>query len=300
MSSHNLSHITLDGLDLQGYSVAGEESVIGMPQLDVCFDIGKAPDQIIPIQNILLTHGHMDHAAGIAYYLSHRNFLKMAPGVVLTPPNTIDSLNQILQAWGRLDGSRIPAQLVPMRPGDEYKVKPNLFVRAFPTKHTRESIGFCVIERRKKLKPEYHDLSGPELVQLKKKGVAIDSPLEIPIVTYLGDTSYVDFSLLDYVANSQILIAECTFFEDEHTDRADAGRHMHIDEFGPLLERMNNQYIVITHLTQRTTVGQARAMLRKRLPSEVFKKIHFLMDRKYRQSGEAKSIEPLAGNSSEV
>lgn len=300
MSSHNLSHITLDGLDLQGYSVAGEESVIGMPQLDVCFDIGKAPDQIIPIQNILLTHGHMDHAAGIAYYLSHRNFLKMTPGVVLTPPNTIDCLNQILQAWGRLDGSRIPAQLVPMRPGDEYKVKPNLFVRAFPTKHTRESIGFCAIERRKKLKPEYHDLSGPELVQLKKKGISIDCPLEIPIVTYLGDTSYVDFSQLDYVANSQILIAECTFFEDEHTGRADAGRHMHIDEFGPLLERMNNQYIVITHLTQRTTVGQARAMLRKRLPSDVFKKIHFLMDRKYRQSGDGTTPGQPAGNSSET
>ncbi len=300
MSSHNLSQITLDGLDLQGYSVAGEESVIGMPQLDVCFDIGKAPDQIIPIQNILLTHGHMDHAAGIAYYLSHRNFLKMTPGVVLTPPNTIDSLNQILQAWGRLDGSRIPAQLVPMRPGDEYKVKPNLFVRAFPTKHTRESIGFCVIERRKKLRPEYHDLSGPQLVQLKKKGVSIDSPLEIPIVTYLGDTSYVDFSQLDYVANSQILIAECTFFEDEHTDRADAGRHMHIDEFGPLLERMNNRYIVITHLTQRTSVGQARAMLRKRLPSDVFKKIYFLMDRKYRQFGDTNIPEHPTGNSSEA
>jgi ribonuclease Z len=300
MSSHNLSQITLDGLDLLGYSVAGEESVIGMPQLDVCFDIGKAPDQIIPIQNILLTHGHMDHAAGIAYYLSHRNFLKMSPGVVLTPPNTIDSLNQILQAWGRLDGSRIPAQLVPMRPSDEYKVKPNLFVRAFPTKHTRESIGFCVIERRKKLRPEYHDLSGPELVQLKKKGVSIDNPLEIPIVTYLGDTSYVDFSQLDYVANSQILIAECTFFEDEHTDRADAGRHMHIDEFGPLLERMNNRYIVITHLTQRTSVGQARAMLRKRLPSEVFKKIYFLMDRKYRQSGDTNTPEHPTGNSSEA
>lgn len=300
MSSHNLSQITLDGLDLLGYSVAGEESVIGMPQLDVCFDIGKAPDQIIPIQNILLTHGHMDHAAGIAYYLSHRNFLKMSPGVVLTPPNTIDSLNQILQAWGRLDGSRIPAQLVPMRPGDEYKVKPNLFVRAFPTKHTRESIGFCVIERRKKLRPEYHDLSGPELVQLKKKGVSIDNPLEIPIVTYLGDTSYVDFSQLDYVANSQILIAECTFFEDEHTDRADAGRHMHIDEFGPLLERMNNRYIVITHLTQRTTVGQARAMLRKRLPSDVFKKIYFLMDRKYRQFGDTNIPEHPTSNSSEA
>jgi len=105
---------------------------------------------------------------------------------------------------------------------------------------------------------------------------------------------------MDYVANSQILIAECTFFEDEHTDRADAGRHMHIDEFGPLLERMNNQYIVITHLTQRTTVGQARAMLRKRLPSDVFKKIHFLMDRKYRQSGDGTAPEQPAGKSTEA
>lgn len=283
MSSHNLSKIILDDLELLGYSVAGEESVIGMPQLDVCFDIGKAPEQFIPIQNVLLTHGHMDHAAGIAYYLSHRNFLKMTPGVVLTPPNLIDSINQIINAWGRLDGSRIPAKLVPMRPGDEYTIKPNLFVRAFPTRHTRESVGFSVIERRKRLRPEYRDLSGNELVELKKKGLTIDIPLEIPIVTYLGDTSYVDFSQLDYVANSRILIAECTFFEDEHTNRADAGRHIHIEEFVPLLERMHNEHIIITHLTQRTTVGQARAMLKKKMHPAMFKKVKILMDRRYRQ-----------------
>jgi ribonuclease Z len=89
MSSHNLSYIKIDDFEILGYSVAGEESVVGMPQLDVCFDIGKAPDQIIPINHVLLTHGHMDHSAGIAYYLSHRNFMKMSPGVVLTPPNKI-------------------------------------------------------------------------------------------------------------------------------------------------------------------------------------------------------------------
>jgi ribonuclease Z len=283
MSSHNLSQITIEELEILGYSVAAEETVVAMPQLDVCFDIGKAPDQVIPIRHVLLTHGHIDHSAGIAYYLSHRNFCGMSPGVVLTPPNTIDPIHQILQAWGRLDGNHIPAELVPIRPGDEYPIKPNLFVRAFPTKHTRESVGFCVLERRKKLRPEYHNLSGPEIVALKKKGVTVDTPLEIPIVTYLGDTQYVDFAQLDYIANSRILIAECTFFEDEHTGRADAGRHIHIDEFGPLLERMNNQYVIMTHLTQRTSVGQAKAMLRKRLPAEIFKKVIVLMDRKYRQ-----------------
>lgn len=283
MSSHNLSYIKIEDLEILGYSVAGEESVVGMPQLDVCFDIGKAPDQIIPIRHVLLTHGHMDHAAGIAYYLSHRNFCGMSPGIVLTPPNTVDLIHQILQAWNRLDGNRIPVELVPVRPGDEYSVKPNLFVRVFPTKHVRESVGFSVLERRKKLRPEYDGLSGPEIVALKRKGVTVDAALEIPLVTYLGDTQYVDYSQLDYIANSRILIAECTFFEDEHAGRADAGRHIHIDEFGPLLGRMNNQYIILTHLTQRTSISEARDMLKKKLPVDIFNKVIILMDRKNRQ-----------------
>ena len=83
MPSHNLVRMNIDNLDIIGYSVAAEETVVAMPQLDVCFDIGKAPDQVIPINNVLITHGHIDHAAGIAYYLSHRNFCQMKPGTIL-------------------------------------------------------------------------------------------------------------------------------------------------------------------------------------------------------------------------
>lgn len=279
MPSHNLARIEIDDMELLGYSVAGEETVIGLPQLDVCFDIGKAPDQLISISHVLLTHGHMDHAAGIAYYLSHRKFNGMSEGIVLAPPNTVRTIRQILDAWGKLDGSYIPATLVGVSPGDEYLLKPNLIARAFPTKHTHQAIGFSVIETRKKLKAEFHGLSGPEIVKLKKEGVQIENPIEVPIVSYLGDTSYVDFAQLEYVSKSRILIAECTFFADEHTERADAGRHMHIDEFGPLLERMENETIIITHLTHRTPIHEARKMLQQKLPAEVFNKVILLMDR---------------------
>jgi ribonuclease Z len=282
MPSHNLAKLKIDDLEILGYSVAGEETVVGMPQLDVCFDIGKAPAQVISINHVLLTHGHMDHAAGIAYYLSHRKFCGLSEGTILTPPNSIEPIRRILDAWGQLDGTRIPANLVGVQPGDEYRLKPNLIARVFPTRHTRQAVGFSIIETRKKLKPEYHNLTGPQLVELKKQGVAIDTLVEIPLVSYLGDTSYVDFSQLDYVAKSKILIAECTFFADEHTERADAGRHMHIDEFGPLLERMNNEVILITHLTQRTSIDEARKMLQHKLPADIFKKIIILMDRKNR------------------
>ena len=234
----------------------------------------------------------MDHSAGIAYHLSHRKFCGQSAGVVLAPANLIDGIQQILDAFGKLDGNRIPAKLIGVRPGDEYKLKPNLVARAFPVKHTRGAVGYALIERRKKLKPEYLGLDGRQIVELKKKGVTIDVPVEIPLVSYLGDTQYVDFSQLDYIANSKILIAECTFFEEEHTERADAGRHMHIDEFAPLLERMNNETILITHLTQRTRISEARRMLRQKLSPAVFKKVIFLMDRKYRPCPPATEAPP--------
>jgi len=280
MASHRLARFKFDDLEVIGYSVAGEETVVALPQLDVCFDIGKAPEQVIPINNVRLAHWHMDHAAGIAYYLSHRIFCGQKPGTVLAPANLISPIRDIIKAWGRLDGNRIDAELVGVKPGDEHQIKPNLFAKVFPTKHSHGSVGYTVIERRRKLKDEYLGLSGPEIVELKKEGVTIDYTLELPIVTYLGDTQYVDFSQLDYIVKSKILIAECTFFVDDHAERADAGRHMHIDEFAMLLDGLDNEHVIITHLTQRTPMNEVRKILRDKLPREYCDKIILLMDRK--------------------
>jgi ribonuclease Z len=282
MPSHNLAKVKIDDLKIIGYSVAGEETVVAVPQLDVCFDIGKAPDQIIPINHILLTHGHMDHAAGIVYYLSHRNFCGQSPGTILAPANLIAPIKRVVDAWSGLDGNKIPANLVGVKAGDEYQIKPNLFARVFPTKHSRGSVGYSIIEKRKKLKSEYAGLTGPQIVELKKQGVQIDYPLEIPIVTYLGDTRYVDFSQLKYIAESKILIAECTFYEIEHTERAEAGRHMHLDEFVTLIGKLQNDHIVITHTTQRTPMREIRRILKEALPPEKYEKTTLLMDRRQR------------------
>ena len=282
MPSHNLAHIKIDDLEIIGYSVAGEETVVAMPQLDVCFDIGKAPDQIISINNVLLTHGHMDHAAGIAYYLSHRNFCGLSPGTILAPENLLKPIREIISAWSRLDGNDVPANLVGVKAGDEYQIKPNLFTRVFPTKHSRGSVGYSVIEKRKKLKPEYAELTGPQIVELKKRRIQIDYPLEIPIVTYLGDTQFVDFSQLKYIAESKILIAECTFYQAEHTERAEAGRHMHINELATLLEKLQNDYIVITHTTQRTSMWDIWKILKEALSVEKYNRLVLLMAKKPR------------------
>ncbi|HUS74254.1 MAG TPA: MBL fold metallo-hydrolase [Sedimentisphaerales bacterium] len=277
MASHNLAHIKIDELEIIGYSVAGEETVVAMPQLDVCFDIGKAPNQVISINHILLTHGHMDHAAGIAYYLSHRNFSGQSPGTILAPKNLLGPIREIIDAWSRLDGNKVPANLVGVKAGDEYQIKPNLFTRVFPTKHSKGSVGYTVIEKRKKIKPEYAKLMGPQIVELKKQGIEIDYPLEIPIVTYLGDTQYIDFSQLKYIVESKILIAECTFYETEHSGRAEAGRHIHINEFVELIEKLQNEHIIITHTTQRTPMREIRRILKEAISPEQYEKVILFM-----------------------
>ena len=48
---------------MEAYSLAGEETVVGFPELNVCFDVGRAPREIISIDHLCLSHGHMDHAA---------------------------------------------------------------------------------------------------------------------------------------------------------------------------------------------------------------------------------------------
>lgn len=277
MPSHNLASIKIDDLEIIGYSIAGEETVIAVPQLDVCFDIGKAPDQIIPINHVLLTHGHMDHAAGFAYYLSQRNFCGQSAGTIYIPKNLLKPVHEIIDAWSRLDGNKIPAKIIGVKPGDEYQIKPNLFARVFPTKHSRGSVGYSVIEKRKKLKSEYSGLTGKQIVELKKQGIEIDYTLELPIVTYLGDTQYVDYSQLDYIVRSTILIAECTFYEEEHSHRAEAGKHMHIDEFTKLLSKLQNEHIIVTHTTLRTPMREIRKILKDALPKEKYDRITLLM-----------------------
>ncbi len=77
-----IEHV-VSGVRIAGFSLAGEETVVAAPEHNVCFDVGRAPREIISIDNLCLSHGHMDHAAGIAYYLSQRHFIGNSPGRII-------------------------------------------------------------------------------------------------------------------------------------------------------------------------------------------------------------------------
>jgi ribonuclease Z len=266
---------------LVGYSVAGEESIIIAPELDVCFDIGKCPREALPINNVLLTHAHTDHSAGLLYYFAQRDFQDIAGGKVLLPKRLLDSTHDLMEAWGRFEGHVPPYELVGIEAGQDYEIRRGLLARSFATRHTPGSLGYTMIDVRHKLKPEFADRTGPQLVELKNQGVEITRRIEVPLVACLGDTARADYSDLPHVRDAKALLIECTFFDSEHSSRAKAGKHIHVDDLPGMLEGMNNERIIIIHVTRRTNLGLARKLLKKKLPPEMRDKITFLMSRQH-------------------
>lgn len=288
---------------IQGISIAGEETVVQVPELGLCFDIGRCPKPVLTSDYVALSHGHMDHSAGLAYYFSHRHFQGMGVGTVVCHPALEKPIHNVMRAWVDLEAQLTPYKVTPLAPDQELEIKNHVFLRAYTTAHTVPALGFVVLERRSKLREDLVGLPQEKLLQLKNRGEVITRTIEYPLVCYTGDTAWGPHFDRPDVLSSKILITECTFLERGHRDRAAMGKHLHLNDVVELVKRSSAEAIVLTHLSLRTPVGDATQIIRESIPPEHHDRVLVLMDsranrRRYEQqiksAGQSRQADPLA------
>ncbi|MCH8005465.1 MAG: MBL fold metallo-hydrolase [Planctomycetes bacterium] len=293
--SGQLGFVYVPPYRIQGISVAGEQTVVQIPELDISFDIGLCPRIALSSNYIALSHGHMDHVAGLPYYFSQRMFQRIGPGTCVCHPDLAEPLRAMMLSWTGLEGQRTQFEIIPMPPDEQIEIKNNIFLRGIEVSHAVGAMGYAIVERRSKLKTEYFDLPQERLRALKSSGVEITRSLEIPLVAYTGDTELGPYLFRDEFANAKIVICECTFFEPDHKTRARVGKHLHVTDLIKLLGVWQADAIILVHLSRRTNLAAARELLVSVLGEEQAQRVHFLMDhRENRQRYEQQELELTA------
>jgi len=262
---------------IQGISVAGEEAVVHVPELDLAFDVGLCPRPVLTAGTICLSHAHMDHVAGLPYWFSQRNFQKLGTGRVLCHPRLVKPLEAMMATWIDLERQKTPHEIVGLEPGVDFQLRPNIFVRGIEVSHSAPSLAFVVLERRSKLREEFLGLPQDRLRELKAGGTEITRMMEIPLVAYTGDTEMGPFLLRDEFVNAQVVISECTFFDPEHRDRARVGKHLHIEDLRNLIPAWKGGSVVVVHVSRRTNMQYARERLAEAAGDQGHR-VHLLMD----------------------
>jgi len=263
---------------VQGVSVAGEATCVQVPELDVCFDMGLCPRAALASKVVALSHGHMDHVGGLAYFCSQRFFQGMGVGKIICDQRIERAVRGMLEGFHALENQKTPFELIGMEPEGEYEIKNNIALRGFPVEHTAPAFGYVVFERRTKLKEQYAGLPQEKLRELKNRGEEITRKLEAPMVAYLGDTEPGAPLVRTDVRTAKVVICECTFVDEEHRSRAKIGKHMHVRDVVEWLNVLECETLVLIHVSRRTNLTLARKRLRELAGEEQASRVEFLMD----------------------
>jgi len=253
------------GIPIEGVSIAGHESFYKLPTLRTLLEFGRAPEDVLGYATVCVSHGHLDHMAGLAHYGSRRRLAELPTARVFVPEEAAPDVTQWLEACQRLERIDYDLEVVPASPGDRLRLRNDLELTVLPGRHRVPTVGYLFSEMRHKLRDELAGKPGAEIAALRASGVEVTRPERLPLLAYPGDCSAEIFDACPELFGARVLLLECSFVLPEDRDRANEYGHIHLDDLVERAGRFENEAVVLTHFSQRYTPPQIRAAL-QRLP----------------------------------
>lgn len=262
---------------IEGSSRAGVESWYRVKELGLAMDLGRCPDNLVGVPRILLTHAHVDHAAGVPYYAAQRKLQKLDPGTVYVPAESLEGFRDLIAAHERLENTTYQLDLVGIAPGEVVELRKDLAVRAHAASHPIPSNAYEFLERRNRLRPELRGLPPVEIERRRARGEIVSEPVESSILFYTGDTDRRIFETCDALFRAEVLLIECSFTWDEDRDRAQKYAHIHLGDLAEVADRFENKLVVLTHFSLRDSREEIEREVRARLPQSLLERVRFML-----------------------
>ena len=254
-------------LTIEGYSRAAVQTYWRLPELKIGFDLGAQPWSFMGTPTWFVSHCHLDHVAALPVYVARRRMMKMEPPVIYVPEHAVDTIGKLLKLVSRLDRGRLPCELRPARPGDEIELSREHVVTVSATRHSVPSLGFVVWDRRRKLKPEYQNLAGEQIRDLRLSGTEVTTELRTPRVAFLGDSAPEGLDACPAMYEADVLIMEITFVAPSHRkDKIHKFGHIHLDDIVERRERFKNQRVIASHFSTRYNDARIQRLVSRALP----------------------------------
>lgn len=260
------------GIAIEGVSIAGHESFYKVPGFHALLEFGRAPDDTVGYATVCLTHGHLDHAAGLAHHASRRTLQGLPPARVFAPEAAVPDLEAWLAISHRLENVDYGVHVTPAVPGRTVALRNDLELKFLPGRHRVPTVGYLFSETRRKLKNEYLDLPGERIAALRAGGVEVTRREVAPLLAYPGDCGPAIFDAAPELFSARVLLIECSFLLPEDRDRARVYEHLHLDDFLERAAAFQNEVIVLTHFSQRYRPEEIREALRT-LPETLARRV---------------------------